>query len=164
MLLPIWRDGKLRNSLYDKYDNFNFHITSFPFMSSNIQFSPAYDFFFISPLNRYARACSFNWYFDLRAMRLFNEHLRHGYVKERLKLSLRKFYSRDGDFIKQCEVPSPECYMTFWMLTIYSVILHRSLTPICDFATELDLITEFDFVSICEHSLKVWHANRGHLL
>ena len=31
----------------------------------------------------------------------------------------------------KCEVPSPECYTTFWMMTIYSDTLHWSgITPI----------------------------------
>ena len=42
LLLSIGRDGQLRTSLYDKRDDFNFHITNFPFLSSNIPSSPAY--------------------------------------------------------------------------------------------------------------------------
>ena len=42
LLLPIESDGQLRTSLYDKRDDFNFHITIFPFLSSNIPSSPAY--------------------------------------------------------------------------------------------------------------------------
>ena len=53
----VSRDGQLRTSLYDKRDDFNFHITNFPFLSSNIPSSPAYGVF-ISQLIRYARACS----------------------------------------------------------------------------------------------------------
>ena len=37
-------------------------------------------------------------------MRLSNELLEQGYVKERLKSSLRKFYDRYGDLIKQYDV------------------------------------------------------------
>ena len=45
-LLPsIGRNGKLRTSLYDKRDDFNTHITNFPFLSSNIPSSPAYGIF-----------------------------------------------------------------------------------------------------------------------
>ena len=43
--------------------------------------------------------------FILRAMRLSNKLLGQGYVKERLKSSLRKFYDRYGDLTKQYEVP-----------------------------------------------------------
>ena len=42
LLLSIHSDGQLRTSLNDKRDDFNFHITNFPFLSSNIPSSPAY--------------------------------------------------------------------------------------------------------------------------
>ena len=45
LLLSIGRDGQLHTSLYDKRDDFNFHITNFPFLSSNIPSSPAYGVF-----------------------------------------------------------------------------------------------------------------------
>ena len=57
LLLSIESDSQLRASLYDKRDDFNFHITNFPFLGSNIPSSPAYGVF-ISQLIRYARACS----------------------------------------------------------------------------------------------------------
>ena len=57
LLLSIGRDGQLCSFLYYKRDDFNFHITNFPFLSSNILYSPAYGVF-ISQLIRYARACS----------------------------------------------------------------------------------------------------------
>ena len=83
LLLSIGRDGQLRTSLYDKRDDFNFHIANFPFLSSNIPSSPAYGVF-ISQLIRYARACSSYECFILRAMRISNKLLGQGYVKERL--------------------------------------------------------------------------------
>ena len=75
------------------------------FLSSifNIPSSPAYGVF-ISQLIRYARACSSYECFILRATRLSSKLLRQGYVKERLKSSLRKFYGRYGDLIKHYEV------------------------------------------------------------
>ena len=36
LLLSIGRDGQLHTSLYDKRDDFNFHIRNSPFLSSNI--------------------------------------------------------------------------------------------------------------------------------
>ena len=42
LLLSIGRDSQLHTSIYDKRDYFNFHITRFPFLSSNIPSSPAY--------------------------------------------------------------------------------------------------------------------------
>ena len=45
LLLSIGRDGQLYISLYDKRDDFNFHITNFPFLSNNIPSSPGYGVF-----------------------------------------------------------------------------------------------------------------------
>ena len=46
--------GTLSTRLYDKRDDFNFHIVNFPFLSSNIPSSPSYGVY-ISQLIRYAR-------------------------------------------------------------------------------------------------------------
>ena len=69
LILSIGRDGQLHTSIYDKRDDFNFHITNFPFLSSNIPTSPACGVF-ISQLIRYARACSSYGCFIRRATRL----------------------------------------------------------------------------------------------
>ena len=103
LLLLIESDGQLRTSLYDKRDDFNFYITISPFLSSNIPSSPAYGVF-ISQLIRYARAFSSYECFILRAARLSSKLLGQGYVMERLKSSLRKFYGRYGDLIKYNDV------------------------------------------------------------
>ena len=102
LLLSIGRDGQLHTSIYDKRD-FNFHITNFPFLSSNIPSSPAYGVF-ISQLIRYARACSSYECFILRTRRLSSKRLEQGYLAKRLKSSFRKFYGRYGDLIQQYEV------------------------------------------------------------
>ena len=72
--IPLSLRSKIRRrapvtSLYDKHDDLNFHITNFPFLSSNIPSWPAYSVF-ISQLIRYARACSAYECFILRAVRL----------------------------------------------------------------------------------------------
>ena len=99
LLLSIWRDGKLHTSIYDKRADFNFHITNFPFLNSNILSSPAYGVF-ISQLIRYVRACSSYECFILRARRLSSKLLKQGYLVERLKSSFRKFYGRYGDLVQ----------------------------------------------------------------
>ena len=81
-----------------------------------------------------------------------NKLLGHGYVKEeRLRSSLRKFYGRYGDLIKQYEVPLS------WML--HGILdddhlqwhppLIRHYTNF-DNITDLDLITKFDFLPNCK--------------
>ena len=77
LLLSIERDGKLQTSIYDKHDDFNFHITYFPFLSSNIPTSPAYGVFILQ-LIRYTRVCSSYGCFILRATRLSNKLLEQG--------------------------------------------------------------------------------------
>ena len=49
--------GKLSTRLYDKRDDFDFHIVNFPFLSSKIPSGPSYGVY-ISQLVRYARCCS----------------------------------------------------------------------------------------------------------
>ena len=49
--------GKLSTWLYDKRDDFDFHIVNFPYLSSNIPSGPSYGVY-ISQLIRYARCCS----------------------------------------------------------------------------------------------------------
>ena len=78
-------------SISKKCDDFNFHFTNFPFLKSNIPSSPAYGVFF-SQIIRYARACSSDECFILRAVRLCNKLFGQGFVKERLESSLRKCY------------------------------------------------------------------------
>ena len=57
LLLSIGRDRQLHTSICDKRDDLNFHITNFPFLSSNVPSSPAYGVF-DSQLIRYVRTCS----------------------------------------------------------------------------------------------------------
>ena len=91
LLLSIGRDGQLHTSIYDKRDDFNFHITNFPFLGSNIPSSPAYGVF-ISQLIQYARACS-----------------SFGYLAERLKSSLGSFMVDTGILFSNMKYPSQEC-------------------------------------------------------
>ena len=157
LLLSIGRDGQLHTSIYDKRDDFNFNITNFPFLSSNIPTSSAYGVF-ISQLIRYARACSSYGCFILRATRLSNKLLEQGYVKERLKSSLRKFYGRYGDLIKQHEVSFSQ------MLNDILWPDHLQWQPPSDQTLyRTRPFTEFWMVSI-EHLRRVWHDDRGRLL
>ena len=104
LLLSIERGGQFHTSIHDKSDDFNFHITNFPFLSINIPTSHVYGIF-IPQLLRYARDWSSYGCFIPRATPLSNKLFEQGYVKERLKSSLRKFYGCYRDLIKQYEVP-----------------------------------------------------------
>ena len=157
LLLSIGRDGQLHTSIYDKRDDFNFNITNFPFLGSNIPTSPA-NGVFISHLIRYVRACSSYGCFILRVTRLSNKFLEQGYAKERLKSSLRKFYGRYGDLIKQYEVSLTQ------MLNDILWPDHIQWQPPTDQTLyRTRSFTEFWVVSI-EQLRRVWHADRGRLL
>ena len=148
--LSIGRDGQLRTSLYDKRDDFSFHITNCPFLSSNIPSSPAYGVF-ISRLIPYDRACYSYECFMLRMARLSSKLIGQGHVRERLKSSLRKFYDRYGDLIKNYEVCLSQMlhaimehdnnYIIQWHINWIDI------TPICELITELYLISDFDLTN-----------------
>ena len=99
---PVNRDERstiAHTSLYDKLDDFNFHITNFQFLCGNILSSSAYRVF-ISQLIRCARACSSYECFILRAMQSSNKLLGMGCVKEGLKSSHMKLFGRYRDLMK----------------------------------------------------------------
>ena len=159
--IEVWNIRKIQTmcseKVYDKRYDFNFHITNFPFLSSNIPTSPAYGVFISQPL-RYARACSSYWCFNLRATRLSNKLLEQGYVQERLKSSLRKFNGRYGDLVKQYDVSILQ------MLNDIMWPNHIQWQPPTDQTLyRTRPFTEFGEVSI-EHLRRVWHADRGRLL
>ena len=66
------------------------------------------------------------WMFMLRAVRLPNKLLVQGYVKERLRLSLRKFMVDMGISSNIRKSPSPKYYMTFWDMITNSDTVHWS--------------------------------------
>ena len=96
--------GKLLTRLYDKRDDFDFHIVNFPFLSSNILSSRSYGVY-ISQLIRYATCCthycSHNDDFRYCHKCLDDRLLSQGYVALRLEKSLKKFYGRYQDIIEK---------------------------------------------------------------
>ena len=112
LLLSIESDGQLRTSLYDKRDDFNFHITNFPFLNSTIASSRAYGVF-ISQLIRYARACS-SYECCILGRRDF-----HLSSSDR-DMSWNVWNRPSGSFMVDMGIssnimksPFPKCYMTF---------------------------------------------------
>ena len=92
--------GKLSTRLYDKRDDFDFHIVNFPFLSSNIPSGPSYGVY-ISQLIRYARCCSHYDDFRYRHKCLVDRLLSQGYRALRLEKSFKKFYGRYQDLIEK---------------------------------------------------------------
>ena len=79
------------------------------------------------------------WIFILRTTRLSNKLLEQGYFKEHLKSSLRKFYGRYGDLIKQYEVSLSQ--MLNEILWPDNIQWQHLLIRLC---TELDLLPNFE--------------------
>ena len=77
----IESNNRLYTKLYDKRDDFDFHIVSFRFLSSNIPSSPSYGVY-ISQLIRYARCCSYYDDFGYRHKRLVDRLLISGLWSE----------------------------------------------------------------------------------
>ena len=92
--------GKLSTRLYDKRDDFDFHIVNFPFLSSNIPSGPSYGVY-ISQLLRYARCCSHYDDFRYRHKCLVDRLLSQGYKALRLEKSFKKFYGRYQDLTEK---------------------------------------------------------------
>ena len=90
--------GKLSAGLYDKRDDFDFHIVNFPFLSSNIPSGPSYGVY-ISQLIRYARCCSHYDDFGCRHGCLVGRLLSRGYKALRLEKSFGRFYGRCRDLV-----------------------------------------------------------------
>ena len=92
--------GKLSTRLYDKRDDFDFHIVNFPYLSSNIPSGPSYGVY-ISQLIRYARCCSQYDDFRYRHKCLVDRLLSQGYTALRLEKSFKKFHGRYQDLIEK---------------------------------------------------------------
>ena len=78
------------------FDDFNFSIVNFPFLSSNVPSAPAYGVY-VSQLIRHARACSNFQDFMERRKVLTTKLLSQGYQKPKLVATLKKFYGRHHD-------------------------------------------------------------------
>ena len=94
----IESNNRLYTKLYDKRDDFDFHIVNFPFLLSNIPANPSYGVY-ISQLIRYARWCSYYDDFGYRHKLLVDRLLSQGYEVKRLRNSFKKFYGRYPDLI-----------------------------------------------------------------
>ena len=84
--------------LYDKWDDFNFPIVTFPFICSNIPAAPAYGVY-ISQVIRYSRACGSYPNFLDRELLLTRKLLNQWFLLVKLKSLLGKSYGRHHDLV-----------------------------------------------------------------
>ena len=92
--------GKLSTRLYDRCDEFDFHIVKFPFLSSDIPSGPLYGVYILQ-LIRYARCCSHYDDFRYRHKCLVDHLLSQGYIALQLEKSFKKFYGRYQNLIEK---------------------------------------------------------------
>ena len=92
--------GKLLTRLYDKRNDFDFHIVKFSFLSSNIPSCPSYGVY-ISQLIRYAWCCSHYEDFRYHHKCLVDRLLSQGYRALRHEKSFKKFYGKYQDLIEK---------------------------------------------------------------
>ena len=91
-------NNRLYTKLYDKHDDFDFHIVNFPFLSSNIPSSPSYGVY-ISQLIRYARCCSYYDDLGVCQQKVYGDIQSQGYEVKCLRNLFKKFYGRYPDLI-----------------------------------------------------------------
>ena len=96
--------GELSTRLYDKREDFDFHVVNFPFLSSNIPSGLSYGVY-ISQLIRYARCCSHYDDFRYHYKCLADLLLSQGHIVLRLEKSFKKFYGRYLDLIEEYQRP-----------------------------------------------------------
>ena len=94
----IGDNNRLHTKLYDKRDDFNFHIVNFPLLSSNIPSFPSCGVYILQ-LIRYARCCTYYDYFGYRHKLLVDRLLSQGYKVNRPRNSFQKFYGQYPDLV-----------------------------------------------------------------
>ena len=95
----IGSNNRLYTKLYNKRDDFDFHMVNFPFLSRNIPSSLLYGVY-ISQLIRYAKCCSYYDDFGYRQKHLVDRLLSQGYEVKRLRDSFKKIYGRYPHLIR----------------------------------------------------------------
>ena len=96
-------NGFVSFTIYDKRDDFDFHIVNFPFLDGNVPHRPSYGVY-ISQLIRLARVCSHVDDFDIRNKCLTAKLLKQGYRYHKLRTDFSKFYRRHYELISKFNV------------------------------------------------------------
>ena len=100
LTISIYR-GKFYFNLYDKRDDYDFDVISFPFLNGNIPKGQSYGIF-ISQLVRYARNnCSFNRFIDNikdLVRKLVDQHFDLAALRKRFDVFVNKHFDVWGKF------------------------------------------------------------------
>ena len=91
-------NGIVSSKIYDKRDDFNFEIVSFPFLDGDVPRPPSYGVY-ISQLIRFARVCSNVDDFNNRNLLLTAKLFKQGYRYHKIRIAFSKFYHRHSRLI-----------------------------------------------------------------
>ena len=91
-------NGIVSSKIYDKRDDFNFEIITFPFLDGDVPRSPSYGVY-SSQLIRFARVCSNVDDFNNRSLLLTAKLLKQGYRYHKIQKAFSKFYHRHSELI-----------------------------------------------------------------
>ena len=112
--LFLFKDDKdrLKSKIYDKRDDFSFHIVNYPFLDSNIPVRPAYGVY-VSRLVCFARACSDMSDFIKRHSLLVNKLVTQGYKVKVLRKQFSNFFQNHSDLLRHYDIQLPLFLKTY---------------------------------------------------
>ena len=93
-------DGFVTTKIYDKRDDFDFDMVSFPFLNGDVPCSTSYGVY-ISQLIRFARVFGQVDDFNTRNKVLTAKLLRQGYRTHKIRKAFSKFYRRHFDIVSK---------------------------------------------------------------
>ena len=96
-------DGFVSCKIYDKRNDFDFEIVSFPFLDGDVPRAASY-VVYISQLIRFARVSSHITDFNTRNKLLTTKLLNQGYQYHKLRKAFSKFYRRHSDLVSKFNV------------------------------------------------------------
>ena len=96
-------DGFVKTKIYDKRDDFDFDIVTFPFLDGDVPRSTSYGVY-ISQLIRFVRVSSHVGDFNTRNQVLTAKLLRQGYRYHKIRKAFSKFYWRHFDIVSKYNV------------------------------------------------------------
>ena len=96
-------DGFVSCTNYDKRDDFDFEIVTFPFLDGDVPRAASYGVY-ITQLTRFARVSSHVTDFNTRNKLLTAKFLNQGYRYHKLRKAFSKLYRRNSDLVSKFNV------------------------------------------------------------
>ena len=123
--------GCFSSKIYDKRDDFDFHMVKFPFLDGDVPRSTSYGDY-ISQLIRFARVCNHVADFNARNKSLTAKLLQQGYRYHKLRKTFSKFYRRHYESVSKFNVAtrrntflsSPHlCFITVFIFDLFFPVM-----------------------------------------